>query len=218
MEYNQEIYDDYMSRHDYEGAAKYVAKFRGKTRDEQNALNSAIVSLQKQGRIYNAIVNKVNPEERSAIGFYTAIKNHTALPKDNPYTKRYVDSVNKLGNNDDKQATSVMIKFEPKVNRRYGIFGIDWLAKDTEYKDDSFTLFKSLNKLDDNTLNKMGVIVNNNNGVTYMVIDKANPYYADIMMGLNDVDTNHSSDSYKPIDPNTICQKRFSLAGRDSNG
>ena len=218
MEYNQEIYDDYMSRHDYKGAAAYVSKFRGKTRDEQNSLNSAVITLQKQGRIYNAVVNQANPDQRSALGFYTAIKNHTALPQDNPYTKKYVDAVNKLGNSDDKQATFVMIQFEPKVNRRYGQFGIDWLAEDTEYKDDSFTLFKSLNKLDDASLGKLGVSTGFNNGVPYMIIDKANPHYADIMMGLDNVDTNHTSDSYQPLDPNTVGQKRFYIAGIDAKG
>lgn len=215
------------ANHKYFELADYLSKYNNGNKYERQIGYQQIVALRQQGRMYNALYNKANNEQRQAIDFLQTISENGTFARDksgiiNPFGKQYVDILNNLGSNAKQKATTVSVKFEPKVVKKYvdlTIFGkVDGLAKDKTYDNNAYDLFLKQNNLTDKQLKAMdGVKVSTANGVTTVDIKKTSKYAFRLLTGLKDVDSNHNTKGV--IDPNvTDADKRYYIAGKDSAG
>lgn len=215
------------ANHKYFELADYLSKYNNGNKYERQIGYQQIVALRQQGRMYNALYNKANNEQRQAIDFLQTISDNGTFARDksgiiNPFGNQYVNILNNLGSNNKQKATTVSIKFEPKVVKKYvdlPIFGkVDWLAKDEKYDNNAYDLFLKQNHLTDKQLKSMdGVKVSTANGVTTVDIKKTSKDAFRLLTGLKDVDSNHNTNGV--IDQNvTNADKRYYIAGKDSAG
>lgn len=215
------------ANHKYFELADYLSKYNNGNKYERQIGYQQIVALRQQGRMYNALYNKANNEQRQAIDFLQTISDNGTFARDksgiiNPFGNQYVNILNNLGSNNKQKATTVSVKFEPKVVKKYvdlPIFGkVDWLAKDEKYDNNAYDLFLKQNHLTDKQLKSMdGVKVSTANGVTTVDIKKTSKDAFRLLTGLKDVDSNHNTNGV--IDQNvTNADKRYYIAGKDSAG
>lgn len=215
------------ANHKYFELADYLSKYNNGNKYERQIGYQQIVALRQQGRMYNALYNKANNEQRLAIDFLQTIADNGTFVRDksgiiNPFGKQYVDILNNLGSNNKQKATTVSVKFEPKVVKKYVdvplIGKVDWLAKDEKYDNNAYDLFLKQNHLTDKQLKSMdGVKVSTVNGVTTVDIKKTSKDAFRLLTGLKDVDSNHNTNGV--IDQNvTNADKRYYIAGKDSAG
>lgn len=215
------------ANHKYFELADYLSKYNNGNKYERQIGYQQIVALRQQGRMYNALYNKANNEQRQAIDFLQTISDNGTFARDksgiiNPFGNQYVNILNNLGSNNKQKATTVSVKFEPKVVKKYvdlPIFGkVDWLAKDEKYDNNAYDLFLKQNHLTDKQLKSMdGVTVHTANGVTTVDIKKTSRDAFRLLTGLKNVDTNHNA---KGVIDETVtdADKRYYIAGKDSAG
>lgn len=215
------------ANHKYFELADYLSKYNNGNKYERQIGYQQIVALRQQGRMYNALYNKANNEQRLAIDFLQTISDNGTFARDksgiiNPFGNQYVNILNNLGSNNKQKATTVSVKFEPKVVKKYvdiPIFGkVDWLAKDETYDNNAYDVFLKQNNITDKQLKSMdGVTVHTENGVTTVDIKKTSKDAFRLLTGLKDVDSNHNTNGV--IDQNvTDADKRYYIAGKDSAG
>lgn len=215
------------ANHRYFELADYLSQYNDGNKYQRQIGYQQIVALRQQGRMYNALYNKANNEQRQAIDFLQTISENGTFARDksgiiNPFGRQYVNIINNLGSNDKQKATTVSVKFEPKVVKKYvynSLTGkVDWLAKDKTYDNNAYDVFLKQNNLTDKQLRSMdGVTVHTENGVTTVDIKKTSRYAFRLLTGLKNVDTNHNTKGV--IDENvTDADKRYYIAGKDSAG
>lgn len=215
------------ANHRYFELADYLSKYNDGNKYQRQIGYQQIVALRQQGRMYNALYNKANNEQRQAIDFLQTISENGTFAKDksgiiNPFGHQYVNIINNLGSNDKQKATTVSVKFEPKVVKKYVniplIGKVDWLAKDETYDNNAYDVFLKQNNLTDKQLKSMdGVTVHTANGVTTVDIKKTSKDAFRLLTGLKNVDTNHNT---KGVIDQTVsdADKRYYIAGKDSAG
>ena len=215
------------ANHRYFELADYLSQYNNGNKYERQIGYQQIVALRQQGRMYNALYNKANNEQRQAIDFLQTISENGTFARDksgiiNPFGHQYVNIINNLGSNDKQKATTVSVKFEPKVVKKYVnlplIGKVDWLAKDETYDNNAYDVFLKQNNLTDKQLKSMdGVKVSTANGVTTVDIKKTSRDAFRLLTGLKDVDTNHNT---KGVIDETVtdADKRYYIAGKDSAG
>lgn len=172
-------YNDLMSKNDYLGAATYAKGFTSNDPIQRRNLEKGVGMLESEGRKYQAIINKAKPDQKDAVSFLYGLKTgilDLRKGKDGQYINRYVrefkDTINNLGNTSSQY---IAINFSPKTINR-GFFGIDFLAKDVQRKESGFDRFKNISGLNEDSLQKMGVdVANNNNGTTTIYFRKDMP-------------------------------------------
>nr|DAQ92207.1 MAG TPA: hypothetical protein [Crassvirales sp.] len=159
-------YNDLISKNDYLGAATYAKGFTSNDPIQRRNLEKGVGMLESEGRKYQAIINKAKPDQKDAVSFLYGLKTGSLdlrKGKDGQYINRYVrefkDTINNLGNTSSQY---VAINFSPKTINR-GFFGIDFLAKDVQRKESGYDRFKNISGLNEDSLQKMGVNVSNNN-------------------------------------------------------
>lgn len=159
-------YNDLISKNDYLGAATYAKGFTSSDPIQRRNLEKGVGMLESEGRKYQAIINKAKPDQKDAVSFLYGLKTGSLdlrKGKDGQYINRYVrefkDTINNLGNTSSQY---VAINFSPKTINR-GFFGIDFLAKDVQRKESGYDRFKNISGLNEDSLQKMGVNVSNNN-------------------------------------------------------
>ena len=215
------------ANHKYFELADYLSKYNNGNKYERQIGYQQIVALRQQGRMYNALYNKANNEQRLAIDFLQTISDNGTFARDkngiiNPFGNQYVNIINNLGSNDKQKATTVSVKFEPKVVKKYVdiplIGKVDWLAKDETYDNNAYDIFLKQNNLTDKQLKSMdGVTVHTVNGITTVDIKKTSRDAFRLLTGLKNVDTNHNTNGV--IDQTvTDADKRYYIAGKDSAG
>lgn len=215
------------ANHRYFELADYLSQHNNGNKYQRQIGYQQIVALRQQGRMYNALYNKANNEQRQAIDFLQTISENGTFARDksgiiNPFGHQYVNILNNLGSNNKQKATTVSVKFEPKVVKKYVdiplIGKVDWLAKDETYDNNAYDVFLKQNHLTDKQLKSMdGVKVSTANGVTTVDIKKTSKDAFRLLTGLKDVDSNHNTNGV--IDQNvTDADKRYYIAGKDSAG
>lgn len=215
------------ANHRYFELADYLSQHNNGNKYERQIGYQQIVALRQQGRMYNALYNKANNEQRQAIDFLQTISENGTFARDksgiiNPFGHQYVNIINNLGSNDKQKATTVSVKFEPKVVKKYVniplIGKVDWFAKDETYDNNAYDVFLKQNNLTDKQLKSMdGVKVSTVNGVTTVDIKKTSRDAFRLLTGLKNVDTNHNTNGV--IDETvTDADKRYYIAGKDSAG
>lgn len=235
IDFNSKQYDDLIRARDYNGAADYLSTLKIPA-NKRAYIKEQVMKLRQQARVTNGFYNIANQEQRQAFNFLNNVRNNGVFDRDakgnftNPFEKQYIGLIKDLGSYTDakgkkQDATTISINFDPKVVRRTGWFGWDWLAKDDVYEDNAFDLFLANNGWTKDDVKKMkGVQLVEKDGMVTLNVAKGNNLdnLTKILQGLRNVDSNHSIKSKgKAIDDSiefNNVQPRYAVAGIGSDG
>lgn len=235
VDFNSKTYDDLIRARNYNGAADYLNTLKIPA-TKRAYIREQIMKLRQQARTTNGFYNIANQEQKNAFNFLSDVRNNAAFERDakgnftNPYENKYIGLIKDLGSSIDAKgnkvdATAISINFDPKVVRKTGWFGWDWLAKDDVYEDNAFDLFLANNGWTKDDVRKMkGVQLIEKDGMVTLNVAKGNNLdnLTKILQGLRNVDNNHSIKSKgKAIDESiksTKAEARYSIAGLDDKG
>lgn len=235
IDFNSKQYDDLIRARDYNGAADYLSTLKIPA-NKRAYIKEQVMKLRQQARVTNGFYNIANQEQRQAFNFLNNVRNNGVFDRDakgnftNPFEKQYIGLTKDLGSYTDakgnkQDATTISINFDPKVVRRVGQFGWDWLAKDDVYEDNAFDLFLANNGWSKDDLRKMkGVQLIEKDGMVTLNVAKGNNLdtLTKILQGLRNVDSNHSIKSKgKAIDESIDSSQataRYAIAGLDNKG
>lgn len=215
---SKKIYNQFISDGDYVGAANYLSRAHFSDPVKQSLVNQAIKKLRTDGRRIQGMMNRADENQRKAFSFLNAVNSNGILPginngidadgnrrsSDNVFSKDYAEAKRKLGSQGSKEAESLSIKFGGQTEKRR-LLGLDWLAKDYEYKTDAFEDMLRRSRLSKNALVKSGAKVKIKNGQYILDISKRNPLFNKVYNAL--LSTKGYDNKY-----------RFQVAGVDAKG
>lgn len=216
---NEEIYNKFIADGDYAGAANYLSRGHFKDPNKQRIVNETIKQLRSEGRKIQGMMERADVDQKAAFSFINSIDNNSNLPglnngKDadgnyieasNKYSKYYSDAKRNLASTNEHEAESISVKFGGKTDKRYGFLGIDFLAKDKEYKTDAFTEMLHRAGITKKSLIKSGAKITVKDGQYYLNISKRNTLFNRVYNAL--LKTKSDDGLY-----------RFQVAGIDAKG
>ena len=215
---SKKIYNQFISDGDYVGAANYLSRAHFSDPVKQSLVNQAIKKLRTDGRRIQGMMSKADENQRKAFSFLNAVNSNGILPglnngidadgnrraSDNVFSKDYAEAKRRLGSKGSKEAESLSIKFGRQTEKRR-LLGLDWLAKDYEYKTDAFEDMLRRSRLSKNALVKSGAKVKIKDGQYILDISKRNPLFNKVYNAL--LSTKGYDNKY-----------RFQVAGVDAKG
>lgn len=215
---SKKIYNQFISDGDYVGAANYLSRAHFSDPVKQSLVNQAIKKLRTDGRRIQGMMSKADENQRKAFSFLNAVNSNGILPglnngtdadgnrraSDNVFSKNYAEAKRRLGSQGSKEAESLSIKFGGQTEKRR-LLGLDWLAKDYEYKTDAFEDMLRRSRLSKNALIKSGAKVKIKDGQYILDISKRNPLFNKVYNAL--LSTKGYDNKY-----------RFQVAGIDAKG
>lgn len=215
---SKKIYNQFISDGDYVGAANYLSRAHFSDPVKQSLVNQAIKKLRTDGRRIQGMMSRADENQRKAFSFLNAVNSNGILPglnngtdadgnrraPDNIFSKDYSEAKRRLGGQGSKEAESLSIKFGGQTEKRR-LLGLDWLAKDYEYKTDAFEDMLRRSRLSKDALIKSGAKVKIKDGQYVLDISKRNPLFNKVYNALL---------STKGYDNNY----RFQVAGIDAKG
>ena len=216
---NEEIYNKFIADGDYAGAANYLSRGHFKDPNKQRIVNETIKQLRSEGRKIQGMMERADVDQKAAFSFINSIDNDYNLPglnngKDadgnyigatNQYSEAYSDAKRNLASTNEHEAESISVKFGGKKDKRYGFLGIDFLAKDKEYKTDAFTEMLHRAGITKKSLIKSGAKITVKDGQYYLNISKRNTLFNRVYNAL--LKTKSDDGLY-----------RFQVAGIDAKG
>ena len=216
---SKDIYSKFIADGDYAGAANYLSRGHFKDPNKQRIVNETIKQLRSEGRKLQGMMERSDDDQKAAFSFINSVNNNGNLPglnsgKDsdgnyigatNQYSEAYSDAKRNLASTNEHEAESISIKFGGKKDKRYGFLGIDFLAKDKEYKTDAFTDMLHRAGITKNSLVKSGAKVVVKDGQYYLNISKRNNLFNRVYNAL--LKTKSDDGLY-----------RFQVAGIDAKG
>lgn len=215
---SKKIYNQFISDGDYVGAANYLSRAHFSDPVKQSLVNQAIKKLRTDGRRIQGMMSRADENQRKAFSFLNAVNSNGILPglnngtdadgnrraSDNIFSKDYAEAKRRLGSQGSKEAESLSIKFGGQTEKRR-LLGLDWLAKDYEYKTNAFEDMLRRSRLSKDALIKSGAKVKIKDGQYILDISKRNPLFNKVYNALL---------STKGYDNNY----RFQVAGIDAKG
>lgn len=215
---SKKIYNQLISDGDYVGAANYLSRAHFSDPVKQSLINQAIKKLRTDGRRIQGMMSKADENQRKAFSFLNAVNSNGILPglnngtdadgnrraSDNVFSKYYAEAKRRLGSQGSKEAESLSIKFGGQTEKRR-LLGLDWLAKDYEYKTDAFDDMLRRSRLSKDALIKSGAKVKIKDGQYILDISKRNPLFNKVYNAL--LSTKGYDNKY-----------RFQVAGIDAKG
>lgn len=215
---SKKIYNQFISDGDYVGAANYLSRAHFSDPVKQSLVNQAIKKLRTDGRRIQGMMNRADENQRKAFSFLNAVNSNGILPglnngtdadgnrraSDNVFSKDYAEAKRRLGSQGSKEAESLSIKFGGQTEKRR-LLGLDWLAKDYEYKTDAFEDMLRRSRLSKDALVKSGAKVKIKDGQYIIDISKRNPLFNKVYNAL--LSTKGYDNKY-----------RFQVAGIDAKG
>ena len=215
---SKKIYNQFISDGDYVGAANYLSRAHFSDPVKQSLVNQAIKKLRTDGRRIQGMMSRADENQRKAFSFLNAVNSNGILPglnngtdsdgnrraSDNVFSKDYAEAKRRLGSKGSKEAESLSIKFGGQTEKRR-LLGLDWLAKDYEYKTDAFEDMLRRSRLSKNALIKSGAKVKIKDGQYILDISKRNPLFNKVYNAL--LSTKGYDNKY-----------RFQVAGVDAKG
>ena len=215
---SKKTYNQFISDGDYVGAANYLSRAHFSDPVKQSLVNQAIKKLRTDGRRIQGMMSRADENQRKAFSFLNAVNSNGILPglnngtdadgnrraSDNIFSKDYAEAKRRLGSQGSKEAESLSIKFGGQTEKRR-LLGLDWLAKDYEYKTDAFEDMLRRSRLSKDSLIKSGAKVKIKDGQYILDISKRNPLFNKVYNALL---------STKGYDNNY----RFQVAGIDAKG
>lgn len=213
--FNKEKFNLFIANRQYNDAADYAAMFHFSDPKTQREHENDIINLRRNGRILGAIYSKIyDPNDLAPIEFYDKVFVNGGLEQltDNTYANKFIDYKRRLGstiqNGEVKdEATRLSITFQPE--KQYGIFGIDWIAKDNKNNIDNFYAQSGLNE---QQLKVAGVKIIHKDGKTTLDFDKNNELANQIIFNLP-TDTKRMGDV-----PLSTLGENVSIVGYNSKG
>lgn len=216
---NEKIYNKFIADGDYAGAANYLSRGHFKDPNKQRIVNETIKQLRSEGRKIQGMMERADVDQKAAFSFINSIDNNNNLPglnngKDadgnyieasNKYSKYYSDAKRNLASTNEHEAESISVKFGGKTDKRYGFLGIDFLAKDKEYKTDAFTEMLHRAGITKKSLINSGAKITVKDGQYYLNISKRNTLFNRVYNAL--LKTKSDDGLY-----------RFQVAGIDAKG
>ena len=215
---SKKIYNQFISDGDYVGAANYLSRAHFSDPVKQSLVNQAIKKLRTDGRRIQGMMSRADKNQRKAFSFLNAVNSNGILPglnngidadgnrrpSDNVFSKDYAEAKRRLGSQGSKEAESLSIKFGGQTEKRR-LLGLDFLAKDYEYKTDAFEDMLRRSRLSKNALIKSGAKVKIKDGQYILDISKRNPLFNKVYNAL--LSTKGYDNKY-----------RFQVAGIDAKG
>ena len=215
---SKKIYNQFISDGDYVGAANYLSRAHFSDPVKQSLVNQAIKKLRTDGRRIQGMMSRADENQRKAFSFLNAVNSNGILPglnngtdadgnrraSDNGFSKDYAEAKRRLASQGSKEAESLSIKFGGQTEKRR-LLGLDWLAKDYEYKTDAFEDMLRRSRLSKDALIKSGAKVKIKDGQYILDISKRNHLFNKVYNALL---------STKGYDNNY----RFQVAGIDAKG
>lgn len=215
---SKKIYNQFISDGDYVGAANYLSRAHFSDPVKQSLVNQAIKKLRTDGRRIQGMMNRADENQRKAFSFLNAVNSNGILPglnngtdadgnrraSDNIFSKDYSEAKRRLCSQGSKEAESLSIKFGGQTEKRR-LLGLDWLAKDYEYKTDAFEDMLRRSRLSKDALIKSGAKVKIKDGQYVLDISKRNPLFNKVYNAL--LSTKGYDNKY-----------RFQVAGVDAKG
>ena len=215
---SKKIYNQFISDGDYVGAANYLSRAHFSDPVKQSLVNQAIKKLRTDGRRIQGMMSRADENQRKAFSFLNAVNSNGILPglnngtdadgnkraSDNIFSKDYAEAKRRLCSQGSKEAESLSIKFGGQTEKRR-LLGLDWLAKDYEYKTDAFEDMLRRSRLSKDALIKSGAKVKIKDGQYILDISKRNHLFNKVYNALL---------STKGYDNNY----RFQVAGIDAKG
>ena len=216
---SKDIYSKFIADGDYAGAANYLSRGHFKAPNKQRIVNETIKQLRSEGRKIQGMMERADVDQTAAFSFINSIDNNYNLPglnngKDadgnyieasNKYSKAYSDAKRNLASTNEHEAESISVKFGGKTDKRYGFLGIDFLAKDKEYKTDAFTEMLHRAGITKKSLINSGAKITVKDGQYYLNISKRNNLFNRVYNAL--LKTKSDDGLY-----------RFQVAGIDAKG
>lgn len=215
---SKKIYNQFISDGDYVAAANYLSRAHFSDPVKQSLVNQAIKKLRTDGRRIQGMMSRADENQRKAFSFLNAVNNNGILPglnngtdadgnkraSDNIFSKDYAEAKRRLGSQGSKEAESLSIRFGGRTEKRR-ISGLDWLAKDYEYKTDAFEDMLRRSRLSKDALIKSGAKVKIKGGHYILKISKRNHLFNKVYNAL--LSTKGYDNKY-----------RFQVAGIDAKG
>lgn len=215
---SKKIYNQFISDGDYVGAANYLSRAHFSDPVKQSLVNQAIKKLRTDGRRIQGMMSRADENQRKAFSFLNAVNSNGILPglnngtdadgnrraSDNIFSKDYSEAKRRLCSLGSKEAESLSIKFGGQTEKRR-LLGLDWLAKDHEYKTDAFEDMLRRSRLSKDALIKSGAKVKIKDGQYVLDISKRNPLFNKVYNAL--LSTKGYENNY-----------RFQVAGIDAKG
>lgn len=215
---SKKIYNQFISDGDYVGAANYLSRAHFSDPVKQSLVNQAIKKLRTDGRRIQGMMSRADENQRKAFSFLNAVNSNGILPglnngtdadgnrrgSDNTFSKDYAEAKRRLGSQGSKEAESLSIKFGGQTEKRR-LLGLDWLAKDYEYKTDAFEDMLRRSRLSKDALIKSGAKVKIKDGQYILDISKRNHLFNKVYNAL--LSTKGYDNKY-----------RFQVAGIDAKG
>lgn len=215
---SKKIYDKFISDGDFVGAANYLSRAHFSDPVKQSLVNQAIKKLRTDGRRIQGMMSRADENQRKAFSFLNAVNSNGILPglnngtdadgnrrgSDNTFSKDYAEAKRRLSSQGSKEAESLSIKFGGQTEKRR-LLGLDWLAKDYEYKTDAFEDMLRRSRLSKDALIKSGAKVKIKDGQYILDISKRNHLFNKVYNAL--LSTKGYDNTY-----------RFQVAGIDAKG
>lgn len=185
--FDETKFNNLIANRQYNDAADYAAQFHFSDPKVQKEHENDIINLRREGRVLGAIYGKINNEtDLKKVEFYDKVFVDGGLEqlKKNPYVESFAEYKRNIGSiiKDGKivqEATDLSITFKPE--KRYGVFGIDWLAKDNENNIDNFYAQSGLNE---QQLKAAGVTVIHKDNKTTLKFNKSNKFANQILYNI----------------------------------
>lgn len=221
--FDETKFNNFIANRQYNDAADYAAQFHFSDPKVQKEHENDIINLRREGRVLGAIYGKIhNDIDLKKVEFYdkvfvdggleqlnTSNKNASDY---NEYAEQFIDYKKRLGSTIENgeikdEATRLSITFEPE--KQYGLFGIDWLAKDNKNNIDNFYAQSGLNE---QQLKAAGVKIIHKDNKTTLDFDKSNKLANQIIFNLPK-DSRRMGDT-----PFRTSGKNVSIVGYTSKG
>lgn len=199
-----DAFQDLINQRRYEEAYEMGSKYHFKDPETEKNFKLELTNIRHQGRIINSCYAKIpEGDDRDEIEFVDNVFNNlNSISDNNKFKANFTKTLRSLGssykgNDIDKEAQSLDVKFTSA--KRYGWFGLDWLAEDNKDTIDNFYKQSGLTKQD---LRANGIDVIEKDGNTILHFDKSNPLAIKIL--------------YNVPKPNTL--NDIAITGYDENG
>lgn len=173
--YNKDVFNKYINKKDYFGAADYLRSFKAKTVDGQKQINGYIKQLERDGNIQSALYGRMDNDTKQAYDFIKAYDNGDTNPiSNNEYKNIYADNYSNTINGFSGQH---IIRTNTDILKK-DFMPISSLSFYIEDKDvlDNFSSNLGIQDIRNNELNINFEQIKGNQGYK-LTIDKDNPNF-----------------------------------------
>lgn len=150
--FDKEKANQLLANKQYIELADYLSQYQFNDESKDEEFHNKILQLRDKGRKEQAYYKKIPEGEEASIDFANSVflpnglkqlqtrtvtndagdpvlkyKTNKEFSDANPEAAAYINDLQSLGSNDNREATALKLEFSDK---KYGLFGIDWLKKD----------------------------------------------------------------------------------------